>query len=174
MRKVLYILGQLSDQDIDWLVRNGKRIDNDAGEVLIGHGQPIENLFIVLTGRLSVLLDGDIEVARLGPGEIVGEMSLIDGRPPSATLRVVEPSSLLAIDRGRLAEKIERDTGFAARFYRSMALFLSDRMRSTVARFGYGKVAPDEEDELPDAVLDNLHMAGTRFEEIMRRLLSSA
>ena len=99
---------------------------------------------------------------------------MIDGRPPSATLKVLEPSSVLAIDRTRLQEKLESDMGFAARFYRAIALFLSERMRSTVGRFGYGKLMADDEDALPDAVLDNLHMAGSRFEDLMRRLLSSS
>jgi CRP-like cAMP-binding protein len=166
------MLGQFSDEDAEWLAPAGRRIDLDAGQVLIGRGKPIESLFIVLTGHLSVVTDADVEIARLGSGEIVGEMSLIDQRPPSATVKVLEPSSVLAIERRLLLEKIDTDTGFASRFYRALALFLSDRMRTTVGRFGYGKVAADEEEELPEAVLEGIHMAGARFESIMRRLMS--
>jgi hypothetical protein len=54
-----------------------------------------------------------------------------------------------------------------------MAVFLAERMRSTIARLGYGKVGDldsDEllEDELDEGLLDNVGMAGVRFSHLMR------
>jgi CRP-like cAMP-binding protein len=174
MRKVLYMLGQLSDEDADWLARTGRRLDCAAGHVLIRQNEPIRDLFILLTGQASVFVDGERELARLDSGEVLGEMSLLDERPPSATVRMTAASSLLAVDRQQLQNKLATDTGFAARFYRALALFLSDRMRTTVGRFGYGKTVVDDEEELPEAVLENIHLAGVRFETIMRRLMAAA
>ncbi|HKV57157.1 MAG TPA: cyclic nucleotide-binding domain-containing protein, partial [Ktedonobacteraceae bacterium] len=60
------------------------------------HGQ----LYIVATGLVSVLLQEDqheLAVAHLGPGECFGEMSLITGEPPSATVRTEQDSSLWAL-----------------------------------------------------------------------------
>lgn len=60
------------------------------------HGQ----LYIVATGLVSVLLQEDhheLAVAQLGPGECFGEMSLITGEPPSATVRAEQDTSLWAL-----------------------------------------------------------------------------
>src|SRR5581483_9201731 len=60
------------------------------------HGQ----LYIVAAGLVSVLLQEDhheLAVAQLGPGECFGEMSLITGEPPSATVRAEQDVSLWAL-----------------------------------------------------------------------------
>ena len=82
MRKVLYIMGQLSDEDVDWMAVGGRRRDARAGEVLIHEGVPISSVLVVLQGTASVTLAGGREVARIGAGEVLGEMSMIDNRPP--------------------------------------------------------------------------------------------
>jgi CRP-like cAMP-binding protein len=106
---------------------------------------------------------------------MVGEMSFIDARPPSATVTAAQDSAVLAIPRPQLVAKLDQDTAFAARFYRALATFLSDRLRGTVSRLGYSEGQPLQEDveyadELDDNVLDNVHLAGARFERIVKRL----
>ncbi len=176
MRKVLFILGEFADSDIDWMAAYGVRESHQPGALLIEEGRPIGSLYILLRGMLAVDIAGLGEVARLSAGEVVGEMSLVDSRPPSATVKVVEPSILLRIGRDRLLAQLAADTGFAARFYRAIAVFLSDRLRGTVKRMGYGAAQTlDEgtelEDELEPDVLDKVHLAGARFEHMLRRLL---
>ena len=81
---------------------------------------------------------------------------------------------MLALEKSVLGRKLESDTGFAARFYRAIAIFLSERMRSTVSRMGYGDDTPEEdvkEDELDIRVLDNVHLAGARFERLLQKLM---
>src|ERR1700675_2800689 len=112
MRKVLYILGQLSDEDVDWMANAGKRRDARASEILIREGIPIASVLIVLQGTASVTLGGGREVARIGAGEVLGEMSMIDNRPPSATVTAVEPTVLLELGRAALDAKLLTDTGF--------------------------------------------------------------
>lgn len=114
---------------------------------------------------------------RLGSGEVVGEMSFIDARPPSATVTAVEPAVVLAVPRSALAAHLGEDDGFAARFYRALAVFLSRRLRSTVSRLGYGAGKPlrediEYEDELDSHVLGNVHRAGLRFDRVLQRLLA--
>jgi CRP-like cAMP-binding protein len=178
MRKVLYILGQLSDEDVDWMASAGRRRDARAGEVLIREGVPIGSVLVVLQGTASVTLGGGREVARIGAGEVLGEMSMIDNRPPSATVSAVEPTVLLELGRVALDAKLAADTGFAARFYRALAVFLADRVRNTNAQLGYGSEGVSkslaDEDELDETVLDNLHLAGARFEAIIARLAGSS
>ena len=55
MRKVLFIFGQLSDADVDWLATQGKRSRLPRGTVLIREGVPVDTLYIVLEGELAVV-----------------------------------------------------------------------------------------------------------------------
>jgi CRP/FNR family transcriptional regulator, cyclic AMP receptor protein len=178
MRKVLFILGYLSDTDIEWMLANGKKENVAEGKILIHEGKPVAYVYIVLDGKLSVSVAalGNKEIASLGSGEIVGEMSFIDARPPSATVTARENATVFIIPRQALASKIEHDVGFAARFYHALAVFLSDRLRSTVSRLGYGGGASlDEdveyEDELDLSVLNTIHLAGLRFDRMLKRLM---
>ena len=129
MKKVLFILGQLNDTDVDWMTETGHKKAVPAGTALIRQGQPIDSLYIVLDGLLSVTDTrlGSRELAQLGAGEMVGEMSFVDAGPPGATVTALQDSVVLAIPRSQLWTKLEQDLGFAARFYRAIATFLSDR-----------------------------------------------
>jgi CRP/FNR family transcriptional regulator, cyclic AMP receptor protein len=173
MRKVLYILTRLNDEDVNWLSAAGRRQRLDVGTVLIRQGEAIEALIFVLDGQVSVTVDGIGEVARLGSGEILGEMSLVDESPPSATVTVVQSTQILAIDRGHLVARLDSDAAFAARFYRAIAMFLSIRMRNTVQRFGYGNAPAITEEELDLALLDTVHIAGARFDRMIKELLGT-
>ncbi|RCK74075.1 MAG: hypothetical protein OZSIB_1066 [Candidatus Ozemobacter sibiricus] len=177
MKKVLFILGELADSDVEWLIRRGKRRTVPQGAILVQEGKPIESLFIVVDGQFSVTLQAlnNREIARIGAGEILGEISVIDSRPPSATVTARLESRVLEIARPDLLKALQTDTGFAARFYRAMAVFLADRLRGTIGVLGYGASTHLEEDkeyqdEIDTAVLDQVSLAGARFETILRRL----
>lgn len=140
MKKAFLILGELNNEDIDWLARQGNKRCLKPGETLIFEGQQINALYFVLSGTLSVLIQAprDRELARITTGEVVGEISFIDDRLPIATVRAIETTEILEIPRYRLLPKLSHDPGFAARFYRGLSRCLSDRMRATVRRLGYG------------------------------------
>ncbi|MCR9125361.1 MAG: cyclic nucleotide-binding domain-containing protein [Rhodobacteraceae bacterium] len=175
MRKVLYILGQLTDGDIDWLAEAGRRIRVPAGETVIDEGIAIDEFFIVLDGRMRVHVRAIGDIAHLSTGEVVGEMSMIDSRPPSASVIAARESTLLAVDKTLLQVRLDEDDGFAARFYKALAMFLSDRLRDTVHTLGYGTVqqldeTTEQDGELDLAVLGSAHLAGHRFDALIRTL----
>lgn len=179
MKKVFFLLGQLDDDDIDWMVSMGRREEVSAGTVLIQEGQAIDTLHILLEGTLSVsvsALEGKT-IARLTSGAVVGEMSFADARPPSATVMAVETSLVLSIPRALLIEKLQKDEGFASRFYRAIAIFLSTRLRGTVRYLGYAKDPLLQEDNASDdlspEVVDNVPRAKARFDWLLRRLKNS-
>jgi bacteriocin-type transport-associated protein len=178
MREVLYVLGELSDADVEWMIAHGRRERKAAGTILIQEGGAIGALYILLEGQLAVSVEArpGCELTRMGAGEIVGEVSLVDLRPPSATVRVVEDALLLSIPRDVLSVKLESDPGFAARFYRAVAVFLAYRLRDTMAQLGDDEARASlreedrEEDELDLNVMDKVYLAGQRFERILKRL----
>jgi CRP-like cAMP-binding protein len=187
LRKVLFLFAVLNDNDIDWMVTRGRRENAAAGTVLIQQDQPVEALYFLLKGNLAVLfsmmVDGQLserELARRASGEIVGEMSFVEAGNASASIKCAENSLLLAIPQQLLREKLQRDRGFATRFYRAISLVLIDRLREGLVQRGFGQKAYTEdqqlandveyEDEIPLDVLEPTLLAGTRFKWMMNRL----
>jgi CRP/FNR family transcriptional regulator, cyclic AMP receptor protein len=173
MRKALYMLGVLDDVDIEWLAEHGTVEHLHAGTVLINEGEPVSSLYIVLEGHLRVTAGrkNPVRIAHLLPGEIVGEISLIDSRPPAASVTAEEDSQVFAISREMLTAKLARDHGFAERFYLAIARFLADRLWVTVGRFGYGSPQQDADiDALKDSSLDDISLAAVRFDAFLKRL----
>lgn len=162
MRKALYILGDLMDQDLIWLARAGELRKVAKGDKLIAEGRPLEDLFIVTDGKLAVVVGGS-EVAELGTGDVAGEMSFVEKQPPSADVVAKGDARVLAVPRRALLEEFRRNEAFAARFYRALAVFLSDRLRSMM---------PGREDELDEGLLDTLHVAGDRMLRLIKLLES--
>lgn len=174
MRKVLFILGQLTDSDVDWLANNGTRTKVLQGTQLIEHGTRIEFVYIVLDGSMQVITGRGVQLADVAAGDILGEMSLVDSSPTAASVLARQDSWVLAVPKQLLADKLKQDIGFAARFYRALAVFLADRMRNTIQHMGYGSdEAPASDaadaDELETDVLDNVHLAGARFERLLKK-----
>jgi CRP/FNR family cyclic AMP-dependent transcriptional regulator len=175
MRKVLYVLSYLNDDDAAWLAANGAVRRPAAGEAVIREGVTIDKLFVVLSGALGVTLANGETVATLGAGEVVGEIAFVDSAPPSATVAAMSGAVLLEIEKATLQGKIEDDPGFAARFYKAIAVFLASRLRATTHRLGYGKtgdLASERalEDEIDSQVLDRVSNAGERFHRLLSAL----
>jgi CRP-like cAMP-binding protein len=166
LRKVLYIFGLLTDADIDWLARVGVRRRLKDGEILIEQGKSIDSIILLLEGRLSVAVKDVGIVARRGVGEIVGEMSMVDSAPPSATVAAEGECLVLSLDKNVLLQKLASDAAFGCRFYKALAVFLADRLREVEYRSGGndGDLAADAilKDELDAGILDNVSMAGDR------------
>ncbi|HUP97359.1 MAG TPA: cyclic nucleotide-binding domain-containing protein [Usitatibacter sp.] len=172
MRKVLFIFSVLSDSDVEWLAQSGERMHLERGHVLIAVGARVESLYFVLDGRLQVKTKSGDPIAYLESGEIIGEMSLVDPAPTTVSVEVASDATVLRISDSMVREKLESDLGFASRFYRALCVFMADRMRQTTQRFGYGKASDDtrDKDELNDDLLDNVHLAGARFDRMLKRL----
>ena len=175
MRKVLYIFGDLAESDITWLATAGKVSTLDSGNQLITAGQQVRALSIVLDGRLAVLSSSGAKIAELAAGDIIGEMSLIEKRPPDVTVETLDKSRIISIPMDVVREKISSDTEFSARFHRALAVLLSDRLREATQRLaGTDQASSDnqshvmDDQELDEGLLDTLHVAGDR----MRRLLA--
>ncbi|MEO1095435.1 MAG: cyclic nucleotide-binding domain-containing protein [Cyanobacteria bacterium J06638_28] len=174
MERVLFVLGILEDEDIDWLVSAGYRQEVDREEILIQEGEPNAAIYLILSGCFVVSSSGasPIEIARLLRGEVVGEMSFIDHLPPSATVTATEASVVLAINRGVLEQKLSQDLGFAYRWYHALAMLLSTRLRDTVRHLEGPRqrsASPEAERFAPE-MADNMRLGEIRFDWLMRRL----
>ena len=72
-------------KELERLARAGDEVDMEAGSLLADQGQTGREAFVVLAGSVSVRRNGR-KVATLGPGAIVGELSLLDHGPRTATV----------------------------------------------------------------------------------------
>ena len=172
MRKVLYIFGLLTDADIAWIAKTGIQTRLRDGDVLIREGEQTDALIIVLDGAIVASNRTLGQFARMGIGEIVGEMSLVDSAPPSATITASGNGLALLLNKEQLLQKLAADNGFSSRFYRALAVFLADRLRD--ARRTPGNSALGETviatDEIDVGILDQVSNAGERFNQMLTTL----
>ncbi len=177
-KKALFILGGLDDQDLSWIINRGKTQVIPPGETLIYEGRTIAALYIVLKGVLSVSIspNGERELARLYEGEVVGEISFIDNRPPLATVKAIEESLVLMVPRYELIAQLHRNVGFASRFYQGISLCLASRMRGTVRRLGYQvedhylEEMEQDTEEMADSKQDFFALAEAKFNWLVHSL----
>jgi CRP-like cAMP-binding protein len=174
MRKILFIFGVMNDSDVDWMVHAGTRRRIGREDVVIHEGRAIDSIVLLLSGKMAVSVTGAGEVAELASGDFIGEMSLVDSAPPSATVTAKVECTALFIEKDKLQRKLAEDVAFASRFYRALAILLSDRLRATERRMAYGREQGLEDenvrlkDELDIGVLDQLSMAGDRFDRLLK------
>lgn len=172
--KALFLIGGLSDDDLHWIVNKAKLETIPAGERLIYEGRPINALYFVLSGLLSVVIGTkeDRELAQITTGEVVGEISFIDSRPPLATVKALEKTEVLAISRLELNSKLHSDSKFAARFYQGLSLCLAIRMRGTIRRLGYEDITEStpETDEFSTQTQEFLALAQAKFNWLVHSL----
>src|SRR5687768_12845209 len=115
---------------------------------IMAGGDPTDSLYIVLSGRLKVMMSDaegkEVILSILGPGEFFGEMGLIDDEPRSATVVTIEPCELLSIAKRDFKKCL------AENFEMTMAVMrgLVRRLREADRKIGslalldvYGRVA---------------------------------
>lgn len=165
MKKVLFLFGVLEHQDIEWLIEEGELLTIAAKQHLIDKGKEIDYMYIVLDGSLGVydLSKSQKPFANISQGEVLGELSFIDALPPSATVVAKSNAELLRIEKDIIREKLRKDKPFAARFYYSLSLLLSHRLRNRNSEEG-------AEDELGSFLMDNLHQAGSYFRQVVSEI----
>lgn len=97
------VLKGLEDQDLDRLARLCERRDMTEGTTVFIENMPGESLFIVKNGAIRVsrmFAEADEKTLLvLGPGDVFGEMAVIDGLPRTATARVAEDAELICLGK---------------------------------------------------------------------------
>jgi diguanylate cyclase (GGDEF)-like protein len=98
------------------------------GDVLLSLGQQNRVMYMILAGQLSIHLEGPTSeaVATLGPGETVGELSVMEATPASAFVVAAEPTRLLAVDEPKFWTLVNASHEFAI----NLLLSLAKRLRA--------------------------------------------
>jgi CRP-like cAMP-binding protein len=198
IRDVLFVLGEFYDSDIDWLVAKGERKKVLSGTVLMREGGPIDGLYILLEGSLAMLQpeqgtnrlvhnllpppegqNRETTVRYLYKGEMFGLTPFIDTYQPTKTIKALEDCLVLYIPRQQLMAKLDQDVGFAARFYEVIISMMENQLQTRLSQLGannhfepehYSQNGKSNNQELDFMVLDQMAIAGTRFNWMIGRL----
>jgi CRP-like cAMP-binding protein len=165
----MHILSLLHDDDIEWLAQVGLHLNLAQVAPLVEEGMRNPFLYIILSGAFLVTssvsgVTGERPLSILQRGELVGELSFLDARPPSATVRAARPSQVLAVSRSEVMRRLASDLGFAARFYRALGITVAMRLRAQTHGHEAAEADVDLEHIGPVTVDEG------RFEAIMNRL----
>lgn len=122
-----WILRGESESNLDWLIQHSTQKTFTAGDVLLSPDMDNHTLYLILSGRVQVRLDwqGHEALTYLDAGHCVGEMSIIEGKRPSAIVVTDCECEILLVDEDILWELIERSNAAA----RNLLFILSSRVR---------------------------------------------
>ena len=119
------------------------RIQLARGEILFREGEDPGTAFLIESGEIEVRTrqrGRDVILSVLGPGELVGEMAVIDESPRTATARALDDCVLFAIDRHQIAERLAATDPII----RSLLEGQLKRYRGALAALQGKQAAPDE------------------------------
>lgn len=134
----------LGKDGIGFVVERLKFKPFDTNEVICKIGDPGDKMFIIISGKVKVVVTSDEGeekiIADLGSGDYFGEMALLTGEPRSATVITTEPSEMFILNKSDFDLIVERFPSITL----SMGKIMSQRLRDTLQKAAKGGgAAPD-------------------------------
>ncbi|MEN3283544.1 MAG: family transcriptional regulator, cyclic receptor protein [Solirubrobacteraceae bacterium] len=163
------------EADLLELARVMRRRTLQEGEILWRQGDDAREVLFVVDGAVSILLDvpGDrtTELGRVGPGQILGEIALLDGEGHTTNVRVLETATVLALGRSDFTALLAGQHPTAFRLKRRLVALLNTRLRNqlrhlAVSLGGECDGAPAE----PASALADLEPCGPPDSRYVRRM----
>jgi CRP/FNR family transcriptional regulator, cyclic AMP receptor protein len=114
------LFANCSKRELSRLLSLGRTETVDAGHTLFVEGAPSSNMYVVLSGTAAVKKSGR-RIARVGPGDVVGELSVILGGPRTATVQAETPIEWLVLDQASLRAAIDEVPGLGWHLLQSVA-----------------------------------------------------
>ena len=90
------LLAGVDDEGLASVAARVVEVEFDSGQVIARQGDVGTGFFIVASGSVRVVRDGET-IATLGPGEFFGELSVLDGQPRTAQVLAAEPTVVLGL-----------------------------------------------------------------------------
>ena len=98
--KEIPYFAELGDRQLQLLCARTEQVPYEAGETIFEQGSESEEMYVIMQGSIEVAEttgNRDTILAHLGPGEVLGEMSLLEGHPRNAAARAVAPSRVIRV-----------------------------------------------------------------------------
>jgi CRP-like cAMP-binding protein len=122
----------------------GETLHYRPGERLFERGDEGDSAFVVIDGSVDVLVpveDGEAAVARLGRGEVFGEMAVLTDAPRSTAIAAHDPLEVLRIDRGALLSLLREFPDISIELIR----LLARRLAATTRDYAEARAALDRQ-----------------------------
>jgi flavin-dependent dehydrogenase/CRP-like cAMP-binding protein len=132
---------------IDALLAVCEQREADAGEALVAEGTTSADLFLVLDGTLDITMGGPQgvrELAKVEPGSLFGEVSLLDPGPADANVVSQQGCALLVLTRQRFDELSSSHPAAAVALLQEVVQSLAARLRRASAQVGQPVEIDDE------------------------------
>lgn len=127
------LFGEFSHEDISRLAPHLACYRAPSGTVILEENEPGHFLVILISGLVEVSKrgkDGNAHgIGIIGPGHILGEMSMLDGKPRSATCIAADDAVFAVLDRASFSNLLEDDAHLANKLLLDIALLLTQRLR---------------------------------------------
>jgi CRP-like cAMP-binding protein len=128
-------LEPLEDFQLEHLIKRGKHVTLQTGEVLFRKGDLGHCMYVILSGQVSIYLEakeGRTAVLRvLQPGDFFGEMALLDGGPRSANALALDACELFVLERSSFLDLMTTSPELLSRLLSGLA----ERLRATDERY---------------------------------------
>ena len=173
-----FFLSCFSEEDMAWIIEAGNKKILEEKHKLIKLGAINDNLYIVLEGLLRVSSPDLADIATLHPGEVVGEISIVDDRVSMADVHCISDCTVFILEREKILKKIKEDPKFGCNFYRSMSLFLAHRLRNAQQKDHNSEMSPQSAEDLFEEemkgqvnpeLLKTLLLSGQRFLSLLKK-----
>jgi CRP-like cAMP-binding protein len=131
--KQVSIFAALEEDALKLIGECAVRVEVEANKLLFREGELAREMVIVLSGKLEVFKTGrndrEARIAVLGPGDVVGEMSLVDIQPRSAGVRAMENATIATFSHGDIAKVYREDPQAYTLLVLNIAREISIRLR---------------------------------------------
>jgi len=134
--KEVNLFDGLESKIINEIYRIGMVQNFKKGDLIVREEQPAGCLYILITGKAEVVISHKGKpsrkaLAKLNRGSVIGEMSVFDGAPASATVRAVEDCDVHIIRGSDFEAFLQKNPKSAFLIMKSLILSLSNRLRRT-------------------------------------------
>ena len=146
--KSVPLFASFPEEQLRTLVSVVTRRSVPRASVIMAAGDPVDSLYLVVSGRLKVMMGdadgGEVILGLIGAGEFFGEMGLIDDSPRSASVITLEPCELLSVTKRDFKRCLAENFEMSMTVMRSLVHRLreADRKIGSLALLDvYGRVA---------------------------------
>lgn len=126
--KKLDLFKEAPEDTLAIIAEQTRMLDVDKGTIIVREGDQSDCLFVIRRGWIKVVTDGahgeEVVLNQVGPGQIVGEMSLIDKQPRSSTIIALSPVKLMEIKYDSILAVIDQYPRLALSFLKDMTVRL--------------------------------------------------
>lgn len=179
IRKVLIVFSILTEVDVEWLSKRGKKISFAPGDLIIKQSSSVPSFLIILAGDASVSIiqkGADTVVGSSRRGEFLGELTLLgSSATATASVKAITDMEILEIDKQTLDDEFQNNQKFASRFFNALAVLLSQRLRDQLRSRGMATrafAAESLDDEsMTLEQMSSITTAGQRFEWLCQNVL---